>query len=247
MPIEWRLCLERNEPVANLCSYDVILLGVELSKKFYRILTTEDNLLLHKNQAWERELNVTWPYIEYVNAIRDMYAITNVCKLRSFHYRLLCRALILNTHLKRYRMRDNNLCTFCGKETETLSHLFIFCDVIKDFWIGFENFAYNFSDEQINFNELSVVASKVVDQTNNIKNFLCLLAKQHIYSQKCQGKLPNLAGFKARVNQVQVLEKYIATKNDSIHKHYHKWFPKGAEIEANQPLNDYALQYVNDL
>ena len=51
--------------------------------------------------------------------------------------RLLHRLLPTNYLLTKMQIKDNNKCTFCKTETETLRHLFWDCKV---FWRDFQNY-----------------------------------------------------------------------------------------------------------
>ena len=55
-------------------------------------------------------------------------------KTRNFQFKILHRIIATNDFLYKVDIVDNNLCTFCDLEIETLEHLFYHCNIIKDFW-----------------------------------------------------------------------------------------------------------------
>ena len=67
-------------------------------------------------------------YEEYTLTFRNIYAITGNTKLRDFQYRLLLNKLVFNEDLCKWKKRDNDKCTFCGKYTETARHIFVDCE-----------------------------------------------------------------------------------------------------------------------
>ena len=49
-------------------------------------------------------------------------------------YRLLQRALVTNVHLFKWKIRENDLCTFCSLAKETISHVIFQCEVVQNLW-----------------------------------------------------------------------------------------------------------------
>ena len=55
-------------------------------------------------------------------------------KLKIFQYKLLLRILPKNRLLRLMKIRQSDLCSFCDKETKTISHLFWECESAARFW-----------------------------------------------------------------------------------------------------------------
>ena len=53
--------------------------------------------------------------------------------IRMFHYKLIHRIIATNMYLKMIRIKESDLCSFCKEESETLSHMFWYCPVVKSF------------------------------------------------------------------------------------------------------------------
>ena len=53
---------------------------------------------------------------------------------RDFQYKILNRILFTNAKLSKLKLVESPLCTFCGKDDETLEHLFVFCQSSRAFW-----------------------------------------------------------------------------------------------------------------
>ena len=172
---------------------------------------------------WSKELNKEVQYDQLSRCFREVFLTTNIPKYRSFQFRLLHRAIVTNIHLHRWGKLDSNLCSFCGKEPETYSHLFVLCDNIKQLWIGLEREMYKFNDQDINFGVDAVLNNKLVPNPRNVKNFICLLFKQYIYRQRCIGDKLNLEKFIFIVNSSKNIERYIAVKNGNERKYRQKW------------------------
>ena len=55
-------------------------------------------------------------------------------KLREFQCKILNRILYTNKMLFKFKKVDSPLCDFCGKELETIEHLFFHCTKVSMFW-----------------------------------------------------------------------------------------------------------------
>ena len=76
------------------------------------------------------------------------------------------------------------LCSFCGKENETLIHLFTECGEVVNLW---EN-VYTMLQEHYKVTDLVLnPANIILNEVSSVKiaNFMVLVAKQFIYRQKC--------------------------------------------------------------
>ena len=42
---------------------------------------------------------------------------------------------LVNSHLMlKWNLMENSMCIFCGKEIETLEHMYFMCDIDKNLW-----------------------------------------------------------------------------------------------------------------
>ena len=97
----------------------------------------------------------------------------------------------------------------------------------------------NYSDEPINFTVDNVLFNHLVDNPSNIKNFICLVTKAHIYKQRCIGEKPSISQLKAYVKSLESYEKYYATKNNKLKVHFKKWYGKNTVRSVNDFLENY--------
>ena len=93
----------------------------------------------YKN-SWENELLIHIPYDTYVKYFNNIYACTQVTKLRDFQYRLLLRKIVLNTQLFRWNIHNNKLCRFCETHDETITHFFYNCSFSRKIWDRTDHF-----------------------------------------------------------------------------------------------------------
>ena len=76
--------------------------------------------------------------------------------LKWFQFRIIHRILGTNYLLTKMRLKQNDKCTFCNIDKETIKHLFWECEHVQYFWdllktllrdnCGFENISFNAVD-----------------------------------------------------------------------------------------------------
>ena len=160
----------------------------------------------------------------------NIYKVTNVTKYQSFQYRLLQRVLVTNIHMYKWNMIDNNLCTFCRNAPETSVHLFIHCRVVQDLWQKVFNFiSQNFILlDPMAISDADIIRNAIVKPVSNVSNFFCLVTKQYIYKQRCLKRDVNFYELNMIFRKLENIKKYIASKNNRIQIHLHKWKRIGA-------------------
>ena len=205
-----------------------------LTSYAYNTLIQQKDVTSAKRTKWEAELETSVPVEEFLEYFQDVFRISNVPKYRSFQYRLLHRAVITNVLLSRWKIISNENCTFCGKDAETYSHLFVMCEKIQDLWISLENFMYIFTKDDIDFNVKNVMFNRIVNKSRSVKNFLCLVCKQYIYRQRCFKVSVKFHELKELILKLHNMEKYIATKNNKLTIFYKKWYDKVPEDLVNR-------------
>ena len=178
---------------------------------------------------------------------KDIHYVTNIPKYRSFQYRLLQRTIVTNISLYNWNMKESKICDRCEKEDETYIHLFIMCQKVKPFWLKVKEFMKEFSEESIVFSTDTVIANKLVLNPGNIKNFICLMAKQYIYKQRCLREKISYKGFIKQVCRVKAMEKYYATKNNRLKKYQVKWKEtvESSCQENSTNIEDYIEEYFD--
>ena len=199
---------------------------------------------------WENLLHEQIPLKEMYRYINRIWCNTNIAKLRSFQYRLMCHALVMNTDLYKWGKIDHDKCSFCLKEKETIIHFFVQCDVTHRFLLAalrmiYEDYGIN--TEAVVLSVKNVLFNSIVERSSHVLNFILLLAKQYLYRQRCQGKPINVYEFRSYYRRQESIEKYIAKKNGNMAKHVKKWGQFDAYAQTNLNVDDYVQMYIQNL
>ena len=184
IPKDWMVMLQNNDfQDVGVSNYDLLSMCENMASKVYEQITSNSTVFEIKRKKWESELNVSVPYEIYLQCILDIHKVMNITKYHSFHYRLLLRALVTNIHLKHWGMLESDLCTFCKKVRETVTHLFVQCEVVCEIWLRIEPWLVEFLKEKINFGINTVISNRLVDNPAHVINFIGLVFKQYVYQK----------------------------------------------------------------
>ena len=67
-------------------------------------------------------------------------------------------------------------------------HLFLWCPKVQELWTSFEDYVKRFNESKITFNANTVFFNELVRSPISVVNFLCLVVKYYIYTQRCLAK-----------------------------------------------------------
>ena len=113
--------------------------------------------------------------------------------------------------------RTNDLCTFCGNQTESLTHLFYHCSRSKHFWIEFELYWCLISNQRIRLRLENVLIGILTENAAcpllQLLNYFIIIGKLYLWD--CTGIkqiLPNIYGLRAKIIAKYETEKKISNK-----------------------------------
>ena len=115
----------------NRLAYKILV-----SKKQKRPMTAQRKWIA--DCMLETQENIDWKTV-----YRTPFLCIKITKLIVFQFKLLHRRLATNSFLTKINLMDNEQCTFCQNDKETLIHLFWTCEVSTLFWQSFKQWAIN--------------------------------------------------------------------------------------------------------
>ena len=135
--------------------------------------------------------------IDWEMAYKLPFCSTKDTKLIIFQFKLLHRRLATNDFLNKIGIKDNDTCTFCRTEKETLFHLFWSCSETSCFWRGFMKWL---AESQIKlksdiFTPDIIIGLRSDTLSNTNRYFYFLAARYYIWSCKTKEILPKIERF----------------------------------------------------
>ena len=134
--------------------------------------------------------------VDWVVIYKKLFKCTKISKLLVFQFKLFHRRLATNTFLEKINFVDNNPCSFCQREKETLIHLFWNCAVTSSFWQDFKNWLLK--ENPLLLFDLSpslVIGLKPQPLKNKYHYFSFLVARFYIWTCRIRGQCPKIEDF----------------------------------------------------
>ena len=114
------------------------------------------------------------------------FSVTQETSLRSLHYMIVNRFFPCNETLHIWYPNQSKLCAHCNL-TDTITHYFVECSQIENFWKSFILWMSNVTSVHIQLSSLQVllgILNPNKDLVIDCYNYCILLAKDYIYCQK---------------------------------------------------------------
>jgi exonuclease III len=179
--------------------------------------------------------------IDTCKVFKQIKKTTNDTFLRWFQYRLLYRILPTQRLLCMQKIVNVATCTFCGRQEETLDHLFWDCIVTQGFWNEFTEWLHkNFHhcENLVLSKRLVIFGCSPNVYTDYVFDLILLIAKYCIFSAKTKNKKPHIQVFINAIKQRYLIERRISiVNNNSLLKFKTKWVAYIQYFETNAGTN----------
>ena len=204
-----------------------ILLYKKCTKPIYKLVNTrkESTCIPSSICRW----NLTTVQMGYLELpIHDVFKIcfkvTTDSNVQWLQYRILYRLLPVKSYLKKIKIVDNDSCSFCNNEVETIEHVFTSCPTVVSLWNNLSIQIYNVVSKRVGFKFMNILFGEVpLSKTNQIINFLILYAKQYIFQCLYKKKIPIFQGLLYHLRLRYEIEKYVSVRNSSMNKFNVLW------------------------
>ena len=191
------------------------------AREFYKHLISKPS----QSKALQNWNNLFTSEIPWEKIFKNTKHISEI-NLKWFQIRINYRILVTNSTLKEMGLKDNNFCSFCHKEKDTIKHYLWDCPLTQIFWQQFENLlkdnCMNCTRLQLN-PILTLFGRDNNTETDEGFDFIMLHAKHYIYKNHIKEQLPTIIGFIEYIKHVYKVDKYIYTMNMKQNKFVKKW------------------------
>ena len=151
------------------CLFDVTK---KKSKEYYTLLAST------KAQLPNHAANLKWDFNFSENQLIQAYSLPHTVTfepyLRAFQYKVPNSTLYTNAKLFKIGFIEDDKCTFCKQEVETIYHLMFHCFYSKQFWRQFESYFYSITKRQVHLN-LRDVLFGIITSKCILLNYLLII------------------------------------------------------------------------
>ena len=113
-------------------------------------------------------------------------------KLRDFQFKINHKILITKSFLYKIKKTQNNICSYCKKESESIIHLFCHCEVTSQFWDTIKTWLQREANLRLELNEKYILFSST---GSLLLNHIFIIAKYYIYKIKFSNDVLTFQGF----------------------------------------------------
>ena len=151
-------------------------------------------------------------------SVQNIRKAASASRYISFQFKLTMRILTTNVFLSIIRVQDDDKCSFCRTEPETLKHLFLTCSLVDSFWCEVSQYISRNGLGQINDKTKIFGHAEITIVTHCVT-----VAKYVIYEARRKKEVPNFIHFRAWLSRDLSTEEYIAHKNGTMEELRKKW------------------------
>ena len=175
-------------------------------------------------EKWHKELNID------VNSqnILSLFKLSFKCCIDTFlqWFQSRINHMILGTNylLKKINITDNDLCSLCQQEKETIVHLFCICPYVQEFWKNIEILINTHQPIQpINLSSIDIIFGN--KYYSDVLNTILIMCKHYIFKVREADAKPNIEIFKKYILNRYKVDKHIAEINMKKEIFEKKWKP----------------------
>ena len=152
------------------------------------------------------------------------FKVTNEVKIM-FQYKVIPNVLPPSATLYRDGISESPICNLCNTEEQTLHRLLINCTLTIDFWILFQDWWYQKTNEKI-----TLFTSHILygwhDRTKHwqVLNYCLLIAKYRIFWTSLRGEVLDFQNFLLfSTEKLEILKEIATAKKKKTLKIYRTW------------------------
>ena len=204
-------CMIRN-PSFNYsnCSFDVTK---KKSKEYYTLLVNTKAQLPNHAASLKRDFNFS------ENQLIQLYSlphnVTFVPYLRAFQHKVSNDILYTNAKLFKIGFIEDDKCTFCKQEVETIYHLMFHRFYSNQFWRQFEFYFYSITNRPVHLNLRDVLFGIITSKCILLK-YLLIIGKLYFCDCRRNKVHPSIHGFQIKVKNKYEIEKHIRARDNKM-------------------------------
>ena len=235
LPEYWKNKINDNRIACILSKHDVrcnlylqyLMRDKKGCRRLYDVMVPTK--LITESNRWEQDIgHISEAEMKAYNSV---IPTLKEIKLRDFQFKITHKILVTKSFLYRIHKVDDNLCQYCRQNSETILHLFVQCNNVKRFWRDLDEWLSNNFGLRMTLTDKNILFS--YEQKNKLINYVCVLAKYYVYSNKFSGRGLNVEVFKSILKKKYQSEKYLANLNNTFANFFKKWAPLYNYYERN--------------
>jgi hypothetical protein len=175
------------------------------TKDAYKILLTHKSQRPTSEKKWMENELLQIDNDDWTNIYESASKLTTDTKLQTFQFKITHRILACKTNLYTWKIKENDICSICNSEKDTIEHHLVMCEETLEFWNQIRRWWKSVTQANFTVGIYDLILglpNENNDKLINQFNLLLLLTRYHIYRNKQIDK-----------HKLQVYELLIEVKN----------------------------------
>ena len=191
------------------------------SKDFYKLLTNTSQLhTLSYKSKWEVVVGDKLDHEDWKTIYKHCFKVIQDNEIIWLQYRIINRILGTKSLLFKIKNSNNNLCRFCTNSPKTISHVFIQCSILHEFWQKIKLWVHDSIGLSFSLNAKTVLLGLVDKKQLEI---IFLLAKLYIYKGLVNNTPPTFTAFQKFFKRKYEEQQYLAIISLTDQKFRSSW------------------------
>ena len=171
-------------------------------------------------QKWDSKASITFNTSEISKSFVRTHVPFDDVYLKYMQFRTLHYSFFTNDMLKKFNIKDSDICDFCKEERGSNFHL-IDCKIIQSLWWEVNDWIIELGEDDYILSD----AKKILGDTTNkaFATIIIMHVKRAIFSSKINDALPKLQQDKILIKNTCNLERYIATIRGKMEQFEKRW------------------------
>ncbi len=119
------------------------------------------------------------------------------------------------------KLINDETCSFCKSNKESLVHVFLECEYVKDFWSSLQLFWNTHTNSRVTLDTTGILFG--FPSRFRLLNHFLLLGKRHIFLSSLHGNNLSIDTFTNNLKQICAIERFNANKNNETLAFENKW------------------------
>ena len=167
-----------------------------------------------------------YPGLDWKSVCKAIYATCIDTYSRQLQFKIVHNFLTVNNLLYKWKLKETNLCSYCNVEPETLINIFCHCHVTKTFYCRINDYLRQCNVVLPELTEQFVLygVTDITDGHNRkLVQHINILYKEIVFKCRDNNSDLTLTHFKARMSNLEKIERRIAISRNKLHVHLDKW------------------------
>ena len=187
-----------------------------VSNLYKYIHGSSSDILYNICQKWETKASLKFNASDISKSFVRTHVLFDDVYLKYIQFRTLHYRFYTNDMLKKFNIKDTDICDFCNEETDSNFHMLIDCNIIRSLWQDISNWINDLTEEEY----LLTDEKKILGDTSNknVATIIIMHVKRAIFSSRTRGSKPTLLQVQSLIRNTCIHERYMATIKGRLEK-----------------------------